>query len=124
LDRLYHGESAEAEKYGASIPLNSKAGEAKKTLKLDRPAHLWLGLASGIVYSSSALQVVFCFSKRISEAVWKEKYFVSPPGVPARPFRKCAATEGTGCIGAGKPINDITIHRLADRSWNSWRIAQ
>ncbi|MBN9379655.1 MAG: PepSY domain-containing protein [Chitinophagaceae bacterium] len=81
--------------------------------------HLWLGLASGIVVLIVSITgCLFVFQKEISEAVWKDKYFVTPPGgstevLPLSTLQKNAQA----VLGQGKPINDVTIHRQPDRSW-------
>jgi len=80
--------------------------------------HLWLGLASGIVVLIvSVTGCLFVFQKEISEAVWKRKYFVTAPdGGQALPLTTLQSTAQT-VLGTDKPINDITIHRQSDRSW-------
>lgn len=80
--------------------------------------HLWLGLASGlVVLIVSITGCLFVFQKEISESVWKEKYFVTPSaGGRARPLTTLLST-AQAVLGADRPINDITIYRQADRSW-------
>ena len=80
--------------------------------------HLWLGLASGIVVLIvSVTGCLFVFQKEISEAVWKRKYFVTAPdGGQALPLTTLQSIAQT-VLGTDKPINDITIHRQSDRSW-------
>jgi len=80
--------------------------------------HLWLGLASGIVVLIVSITgCLFVFQKEISETVWKEKYFVMPPtGGRTLPLSTLRST-AQAVLGPDKPINDITIYRRSDRSW-------
>ncbi|HVU56915.1 MAG TPA: PepSY-associated TM helix domain-containing protein [Puia sp.] len=80
--------------------------------------HLWLGLASGIVVLIVSITgCLFVFQKEISETVWKKKYFVTPPaGGQVLPLTMLQST-AQAVLGADKPINDITIYRQPDRSW-------
>ncbi|HEY4208899.1 MAG TPA: PepSY-associated TM helix domain-containing protein [Puia sp.] len=89
----------------------------KKTIKWwIRQLHLWLGLASGIVVLIVSITgCLFVFQKEISEAVWKRKYFV-PGGERTLPL-SVLKEKAQAVLGEGKPINDITIYRRPDRSW-------
>jgi uncharacterized iron-regulated membrane protein len=81
--------------------------------------HLWLGLASGIVVLIVSITgCLFVFQKEISEAIWKEKYFVTAPGnsAPVLPL-SVLQQHAQAVLGADRPINDITIYRQPDRSW-------
>lgn len=111
--------------------------------------HLWLGLASGlVVLIISITGCLFVFQKEISESVYKDRYFVSPPSgwptasapVPmariSTPADDSAASASAGtqaaaptlplslllqkaqhALGAGKPVNNITVYRQPNRSW-------
>lgn len=83
--------------------------------------HLWLGLASGIVVLIVSITgCLFVFQKEISEAVYKDKYFVTPPpaGTPAvtLPLSQLQ-TRAQEILGKDKLLNDITVYRPPDRSW-------
>ena len=82
--------------------------------------HLWLGLASGIVVLIVSITgCLFVFQKEISEAVWKEKYFVMEPVGGSAPVLPLSVLQqhAQAVLGTGRPINDITIYRQPDRSW-------
>jgi uncharacterized iron-regulated membrane protein len=83
--------------------------------------HLWLGLASGIVVLIVSITgCLFVFQKEISEAVYKDRYFVTPPpaGTPAVtvPLSQLQ-TRAQKILGKDKLLNDITVYRQPDRSW-------
>ena len=81
--------------------------------------HLWLGLASGlVVLIVSITGCLFVFQKEISETIWKEKYFVTPPAGNAAVLPLSVLQQkAQSILGPSKPINDITIYRQTDRSW-------
>lgn len=78
--------------------------------------HLWLGLASGIVVVILGLTgCLYTFQKEISEAIWKEKYFVQPQQkiLPVSTLLK----QAQGALGAAQPVNSITAYKDSARSW-------
>ncbi|HVV06107.1 MAG TPA: PepSY-associated TM helix domain-containing protein [Puia sp.] len=91
----------------------------KKTLKWwIGQLHLWLGLASGmVVLIVSITGCLFVFQKEISESVWKKKYFVAAPAGGQTLSLTTLRSTAQAVLGADKPINDITIYRQPDRSW-------
>lgn len=82
--------------------------------------HLWLGLASGIVVLIVSITgCLFVFQKEISEAIWRDKYFVIPPEdiLPWTPSLSGLQKKAQTVLGPDRPINSITTYRQSDRSW-------
>ena len=84
--------------------------------------HLWLGLASGIVVVIVSITgCLFVFQKEISEALYKEKYFVTPPAAATLPAATLPLSQlqarAQEVLGKDKPLNDMTVYRQPDRSW-------
>jgi uncharacterized iron-regulated membrane protein len=90
----------------------------KRTLKYwIGQLHLWLGLASGIVVLIVSITgCLYVFQKEISETVRKDQYFVQAPASSTRPLSELLQT-AQAALGPSMPINDITVHRQPDRSW-------
>jgi len=80
--------------------------------------HLWLGLASGIVVVIVSITgCLYVFQKEISEAVYDKQYFIKPPaGAVTLPLSQLQA-RAQEVLGKDKPLNDITVYRQPDRSW-------
>lgn len=80
--------------------------------------HLWLGLASGlVVFIVAVTGCMFSFQKEITEWVYKEEMFITPPSA-ARPLPvSVLLQQAQRAIGDSIPVNNITAYKQADRSW-------
>ena len=90
----------------------------KRTLKYwIGQLHLWLGLASGIVVLIVSITgCLYVFQKEISETVRKDQFFVQATSPSTRPLSELLQT-AQAALGPSMPINDITVYRQPDRSW-------
>jgi uncharacterized iron-regulated membrane protein len=95
-----------------------RVAKKKRTLKYwIGQLHLWLGLASGIVVLIVSITgCLFVFQKDISEAIWKDKYFVKAPGTTVLPL-SVLQRKAESVLGPSMPVNSVTTYRQADRSW-------
>ena len=86
--------------------------------------HLWLGLASGlVVLIVSITGCLFVFQKEISEAVGREKYFISPGKGPVLPVT-VLLQKAQSALGTGMPVNNIVSYKQPDRSWEFMAYAE
>src|SRR6186713_1827533 len=86
--------------------------------------HLWLGLASGlVVLIVSITGCLFVFQKEISEALGREKYFITPGKGPILPV-SLLLEKAQAALGKEMPVNNIVSYRQTDRSWEFMAYAE
>lgn len=78
--------------------------------------HLWLGLTTGlVVLIVSITGCLYVFQKEISEAVHKDKYFVTPSSAPVLPA-SVLLHNAQAALGPEMPINTMIAYKRPDRS--------
>ncbi len=80
--------------------------------------HLWLGLSSGLVVLIVSLTgCIFVFQKEISELVYRDKLFVTPPAnaqtLPVSTLLKNAQS----AMGDSIVIRNFTAYKQPDKAW-------
>jgi len=80
--------------------------------------HLWLGLASGIVVVIVSITgCLFVFQKEITEALFSERYFVTPPAERQTLPLSLLLEKAQRTLRADRPVDNIVTYRSPDRAW-------